>query len=84
MIGALRKGEGTYKGDKIVLGTMESAVNEGTGNAMTFGSSTKRVIRTKNDLRSEDKDCTWNMGSAKEGATSRTALHNEGEASRTL
>ena len=59
-IGALRKGEGTYKVDKIVLGTIEPAVNEGTRNATTFGSSTKRAIRTKNDLRSGDKDCTRN------------------------
>jgi hypothetical protein len=37
MIGALRKGEGTYKVDKFVMGTIESAVNEGTENPMTFG-----------------------------------------------
>jgi hypothetical protein len=80
----VRKGKGTYKVDKIVLGAMESAVNEGTGNAMTFGSSTKRVI-TKNDLQSGDKDCTWNDesdGVGQEGGgdqSSSTAKRRRGE-----
>jgi hypothetical protein len=49
-----------YKVDKIILGRIESVFNEGTKKRDDVGSSTKRVIRTEDDLRSEDKDCTRN------------------------